>query len=151
MQKYPLQPILAIVIALLVLGGSLWVIDPTDGLFSLVAPTASVSEEYRYATKPVGWDGPAGQCVVCHSLEKGAPWRVAPSLWGIVGAPKASAKGYGYSLALAQAGGTWTVKELDEYLTSPARFLPGTSKTISGLKNPEERARIIKFLGTLKD
>jgi cytochrome c len=142
MQKHPRQPFLATVIALPVLAG---------GLFPLAAPTVLAGEEYRYAAKPAGWDGPAGSCVVCHSLEKGAPWRVAPTLWGIVGAPKARAKGYGYSQALATAGGTWTAKELDEYLANPGEFLPGTSKTISGVTDPEERARIVKFLGALKD
>lgn len=151
MQKYPMQPILMIAIALLVLGGSLWVIDPTHGLFSLMAPTASAGHDYRYAAKPVGWDGPAGQCVVCHSLEKGGSPRVAPSLWGIVGAPKAGVKGYGYSYALLEAGGVWTKKDLDDYLADPDKYLPGTKKTITGLPNPKERAEIIAFLATLKD
>lgn len=150
MQKYPLQPILAITIALLILGGSLWVIDPTDGLFSLLAPNASAGEEYRYAAKPVGLDGPAGPCVVCHSVEKNGPPRVAPGLWGIVGAPKARLQGYGYSTALAEAGGVWTKQELDQYLASPDRFLPGTKKTIAGLDS-QERAKIVKFLETLRD
>lgn len=151
MQKYPMQPILAITIAFLVLGGSLWVIDPTDGLFSLMAPAVSAGEEYRYAAKPVGLDGPAGQCVVCHSVEKGGPMRVAPNLWGIIGAPKARVKGYGYSRALLEAGGIWAEQDLNDYLTAPGKFLPGTSKTISGVADPEERAQIIKFLATLKD
>ncbi|MFO1372206.1 MAG: c-type cytochrome [Candidatus Competibacteraceae bacterium] len=150
MQKHSLQPILAIAIALLILGGALWVIDPTDGLFTLLAPNASAEEGYRYAAKPVGSDGPAGQCVVCHSVEKGGPMRVAPNLWGIVGAPKARAKGYGYSTALAEAGGTWTEQDLDKYLANPDQFLPGTKKTIPGL-DTQERAKLIKFLGTLRD
>ena len=115
----------------------------------LTAP-ALAGESPQYAAKPAGSDGPAGQCVVCHSIEKGAPWRVAPTLWGIVGAPKAGAKGYGYSQALATAGGTWTVKDLDEYLANPGQFLPGTNKAIS-VTDAKERARIIEFLGTLKD
>lgn len=150
MQKYPLQPILAITIALLVLGGSLWVIDPTDGLFSLFAPAASAKEEYRYAAEPVGRDGPAGQCVVCHSLEKGGSQRVAPNLWGIVGAPKARAKGFGYSTALAAAGGAWTEQDLDRYLANPDKFLPGTKKTIAIL-DADQRAKITKLLLTLRD
>jgi cytochrome c len=89
--------------------------------------------------------------VVCHSLEKDGPARVGPTLWGIVGAEKGRAKGYGYSLALAKAGGKWTGKDLDEYLTSPSRFLPGTSKTIVGLPNAKERAELIDYLGKLKD
>jgi cytochrome c2 len=105
----------------------------------------------RYAAKPWGWDSPAGKCVVCHSLERGGHARVAPNLWGIVGAPKARAKGYGYSLALAKAGGVWTEKDLEQYLAAPSRFLPGTSKTITGLPDVKERAKLIAFLATLKD
>lgn len=150
MQKHLLRPILTIAIALLVLSGSLWVIDPTDGLFTLMAP-ASAEEELRYAAKPVGLDGPAGQCVVCHSVEKGGPMRVAPNLWGIVGAPKAREKGYGYSTALTSTGGAWTKQDLDDYLAGPEKFLPGTKKTIIGLPDSKERAELIAFLATLKD
>ncbi|MBL8260036.1 MAG: c-type cytochrome [Candidatus Competibacteraceae bacterium] len=150
MHKHLIQPILAIGAGLLILVASVWVIDPTDGLFALMAP-ASAEEELRYAAKPAGLDGPAGQCVVCHSVEKGGPMRVAPNLWGIVGAPKAREKGYGYSAALASAGGVWTKEDLDRYLANPDQFLPGTQKTILGLPNPRERAELITFLATLKN
>lgn len=150
MQKYPLQPILTIVFALVAVGGSLWIIHPTVGLFSLLA-TPGPAKEYRYAARPVGLDGPAGQCVVCHSLEKHGPLRVAPTLWGIVGAPKAGGKGYGYSHALLTAGGVWSESDLNDYLSAPDRFLPGTKKTLLGLADPKERARIVQFLGTLRD
>ena len=108
-------------------------------------------EAERYASQPVGWNSPAGKCVVCHSLEKGGDSRVAPTLWGIVGAPKAGAKGYGYSLALAKAGGVWTESDLEHYLTAPGQFLPGTSKTITGLPSAEDRTKVIAYLATLKD
>jgi cytochrome c len=150
MQKLT-RPILVIIVALLVLGGSLWVVDPTSGLFSLMTPAASAKEDYRYAAIPAGWDKPAGSCVVCHSLEKDGPLRVAPGLWGIVDAPKARAKGYGYSQALATAGGTWTRQDLDSYLANPDKFLPGTKKTIIGLPNAQERADIVAYLAKLKD
>lgn len=150
MQKKWVRPIATITLALLIVGGVLWIINPTSGPLTYLASPASARDNLRYAAKPAGWDSPAGACVVCHSLEKGIPWRTAPGLWGIVGAPKANARGFGYSLALAQVGGSWTVRELDEYLAYPTRFLPGTSKTIS-VADPEERARIIKYLGTLRD
>lgn len=137
MRKSWIRPMTVIAIALMA------------GEAYLAAPTLA-EESPQYAAKPAGLDGPAGQCVVCHSIEKGAPWRVAPTLWGIVGAPKAGAKGYGYSQALATAGGTWTVKDLDEYLANPGKFLPGTSKVVS-VTDATERARIVEFLGTLKD
>ncbi|MBK8755349.1 MAG: c-type cytochrome [Candidatus Competibacteraceae bacterium] len=142
MREKRIQPMTMIVITVLVLGGAWYG-------FTLMAQPTPGSE--RYAVKPAGWDSPAGKCVVCHSLEKGGSTPVAPSLWGIVGAPKGGAKGYGYSLALAKAGGVWTEHDLDEYLTAPSRFLPGTSKTISGLPNTQERAKVIAFLATLKD
>ena len=137
MQKQWIRPVAVITIGLLI---------PA----AYPASPALAEESPQYAAKPAGSDGPAGQCVVCHSIEKGAPWRVAPTLWGIVGAPKAGAKGYGYSQALATAGGTWTVKDLDEYLANPSQFLPGTSKVVS-VTDAKERARIIEFLGALKD
>jgi len=145
------RPIAMITIAVAIVGGALWAIDPAGGPLSLMIQPASAAETYRYATKPAGLDGPAGSCVVCHSLEKGGPLQVAPTLWGIVGAPKAGAKGYGYSQALAEAGGVWTKEDLDQYLASPDRFLPGTKKTIIGLPDPKERAKIIQYLATLKD
>jgi cytochrome c len=137
MRKSWIWPVTVIAIALMV------------GEAYLAAPTLA-EESSQYAAKPAGSDGPAGQCVVCHSIEKGAPWRVAPTLWGIVGAPKAGAKGYGYSQALATAGGTWTAQDLDKYLANPGQFLPGTNKVVS-VTDASERARIIEFLGTLKD
>lgn len=118
------------------------------GLAEVAQPNAG---PIRYAAKPAGWDSPAGKCVVCHSLEKGGASRVGPTLWGIVGAKKGSAKGFGYSAALAKAGGVWTEKDLDEYLTAPSRFLPGTNKSITGLPDAKERGDLIAYLGKLKD
>lgn len=145
-----LRPILAIAVSFLIFVGVLWVIDPVGGFFTLVGP-ASADQTYRYAAKPAGLDTPAGQCVVCHSIEKNGPMRSAPNLWGIVGAPKGKVKGYGYSRALLEAGGVWTERELHEYLTAPDKVLPGTKKTLLGLPDEKERAELISFLATLKD
>jgi cytochrome c2 len=132
---------LLIMIAILISGG-VWY------WFTLIAqPT----EEQRYASQPTGWNSPAGKCVVCHSLEKGGASRVAPTLWGIIGAPKAGTKGYGYSLALTKASGVWTERELEQYLTAPSQFLPGTTKTITGLPDAQDRAKVIAYLATLKN
>ena len=143
-----LRPLsLTLAISLLGTGSLFWTIVPEAGTFW----SASAKTQERYAAQPMGWNSPARQCVVCHSLEKDGLPRVGPNLWNIVGAPKAQANGYGYSQALAKAGGIWTKQELDQYLAKPDRFLPGTSKTITGLPNAEERTAIIEFLATLKD
>lgn len=107
---------------------------------------SAASGGYRFEATPVGADGPLKPCVVCHSVEAGGPLRVAPPLYGIVGAPKARAKWYAYSAALRKAGGTWTEADLDKFLDSPSKFLPGTNKTIVGFHDAKQRADIIAAL-----
>jgi len=106
---------------------------------------------YRFPAEPAGLDSPAAGCVVCHSVERNGPLRVAPNLWGIVGDKKARFDWYGYSPALANAEGDWTEEDLDAYLTDPDRYLPGTSKTLIGIADPDERAELIAYLATLQD
>ena len=106
---------------------------------------------YVYEAIPVGADGPLKTCVVCHSIEPNGALRVGPPLYGIVGAPKARATWYGYSLALKTAGGVWSEDDLDKFLLSPSKFLPGTSKTFLGVSNANERAQIIAALKANSD
>ena len=120
-------------------------------LIALAGCRDAEPEGYRYAAEPVGRGGPAGECVVCHSVEKNGPLRSAPPLWGIVGAAKARFEWYGYSLALTQADGTWTEAALDAYLTDPDAFLPGTAKTLIGIPDEQHRADVIAHLASLKE
>ena len=112
----------------------------------LLTPHRSPQAATRFEAVPAGADGALKPCVVCHSVEAGGPLRVAPPLNGIVGAKKARADWFGYSVALRKAGGTWTEADLDKFLTAPSQFLPGTSKTIIGIRDPKERAEIIAAL-----
>ena len=119
-------------------------------LMMLLGP-AMASAADVFTQQPWGADGPAGRCVVCHSLEKGGPFRVAPNLWNIVGAEKARDRAwYAYSPALIKRGGTWTEEELDSFLRDASAFAPGSTKSIR-VPDPEERRAIIDFLKTLKD
>lgn len=112
------------------------------------AATGGVRQDGAFAFKslPTGAEGPLKPCVVCHSVEEGGPMRVAPSLHGIVGAPKARARWYAYSPALARAGGNWTEAELDRFLAGPSAAIPGTNKTIVGYADARTRADIIAAL-----
>ena len=104
-----------------------------------------------FTEQPWGLDTAAGRCVVCHSLEKGGDFRVAPNLWGVVGADKARYRSwYNYSPALIEMGGTWTDEDLDLYLEDAAAFAPGSTKSIR-VKDAAERKDIIEFLQTLQD
>jgi cytochrome c len=98
------------------------------------------------STRPVGADGPLRPCVVCHSIERSEPLRVGPPLYGIVGAPKARTSWYGYSPALAKAGGVWSEKALNQFLTAPRKYLPGTAMTFDGIQDARERAAVIAAL-----
>jgi cytochrome c2 len=120
-------------------------------LVSLAGCGQNEVEGYRYAAEPVGRGGVADECVVCHSIEENGPLRSAPPLWGVVGSEKARFSWFGYSLALAQAEGVWTEADLDEYLTDPDAFLAGTTKTLIGLPDEQERADLIAFLATLTE
>ncbi len=87
------------------------------------------------------------QCRACHSLAAGEPHKVGPSLHGFMGAPAASRPGFTrYSPALRGSGLTWTEAELDRFLASPARAVPGTTMAFAGLARAEDRAALIAFL-----
>ena len=141
MQRLGSYVVAAVVIAAVV-GAIIWAlrIEPVG------ANSQRVAEGIRFEAVPVGADGPLKTCVVCHSVESGGPLRVGPPLHGIVGARKARVAWYGYSPALRKAEGTWTEADLDKFLTSPSKFLPGTTKTLIGIPDPKERADIIAAL-----
>jgi cytochrome c2 len=134
--------VVAAVVIVAVVAGIIWALR----MEPLGASGPQISEGPRFEAMPVGADGPLKQCVVCHSVETGGPLRVAPPLHGIVGARKARADWYGYSPALRKAEGKWTEADLDKFLTSPSKFLPGTTKTFLGIPDPKERADIIAAL-----
>ncbi len=115
----------------------------------VAASSAWAASAARTPGEPWGRGTAADSCVVCHSLERGGPFRVAPNLFGIVGAEKARDRDwYGYTTALRQKGGTWTEADLDHYLADASAFAPGTTKTIR-ITDAEERKQIIAFLKTL--
>ena len=90
-------------------------------------------------------------CRNCHSVDREGKNINGPTLWDIVGRPKASVSGYRYSDALRALGGTWTYAELNDYIAHPAWTVPGIAMKMRGIHDPKDRADMIAFLRTLSD
>ena len=88
-------------------------------------------------------------CVACHSFNEGGKAGVGPNLYGILGAPHGHMEGFAYSAALKSKEGPWTYAGLNEWLTKPAAYAPGTKMTYAGLPDAAKRADIIVYLRSL--
>jgi len=94
------------------------------------------------------------KCGSCHTDNQGGANGIGPNLYGIVGDNMAEGRGgFAFSDALKQAaaakGGKWTFDNLNEWLTSPKAFAPGTKMTFAGLPKAEDRAAVIVYLNTM--
>ena len=93
--------------------------------------------------------GTAKLCASCHTFDQGGPNRVGPNLWGVVGRDIGGHSGFAYSPAVASHAGAWTYEELDRWLASPSRSIPGNKMAFNGLRNPKDRANLLAYLATL--
>lgn len=89
------------------------------------------------------------QCSACHQLEPGANG-VGPYLHGVVGRPKHSADGFGYSDGLLALEGDWSPENLSGFLENPREYAPGTAMAYNGMRDVEDRANLIAYLATFQ-
>jgi cytochrome c len=91
-------------------------------------------------------------CLTCHTFEKNGPNHVGPNLFGIVGDKKGEGRGgFDFSAAMKAKGGTWTYDDLNQFLTKPSAFVPGTKMGFAGIQKDSQRADVIDYLHTLAD
>jgi len=90
------------------------------------------------------------RCAICHSNTKGAPNKLGPNLFGVVGRKAATYPGFDYSPALKNSGIVWNNAKLDAWVTSPSTLVPGNRMAFAGISNAAQRADLIAYLDTLK-
>jgi len=89
------------------------------------------------------------RCQACHDVHAGGADKIGPNLWGVVGGPVMHRAGFAYSDAMkahkAQAP-TWGYDEMDQFLTAPGRYVPGTKMSFAGLRDTPTRINLIAYL-----
>jgi cytochrome c len=85
------------------------------------------------------------KCKACHALAEGKN-KVGPSLFGVLGKPAASVKGFKYSKALMGSGLTWDEETLEKYLAKPKALVPGTRMAFAGLKKEDDIDNVIAYI-----
>ena len=90
-----------------------------------------------------------GRCGACHQVETVKSGPIAPSLKGVVGRKIASLSDFNYSDALKAKGGRWTPAEIEIFLASPLKAVPGT-KMMMAVTNAADRANVVAYLKTVK-
>lgn len=92
------------------------------------------------------------KCTSCHTFDKDGKNGVGPNQWNLVGNHFDHKADYSYSPAFAALKDKkWTFQELSDFLTNPAKAVPGTKMSFAGVKNPQDRANLIAYLNTLSD
>jgi cytochrome c len=86
------------------------------------------------------------KCASCHNIIKGEGAKVGPNLYQVVGRARASSFGFAYSEAIKAKGGAWDRDSINQFITKPKDYLPGTKMAFPGLKKPQDRADVILYL-----
>jgi cytochrome c len=118
-------------------GGPAEVILPPD--WGTVLPTADLAAgEAAFA-----------RCQACHTATSGGADGIGPNLFGVVGGPVMHRPGFAYSDAMAShkaEAPTWGYDELDQFITAPARYVPGTKMSFAGIRDQNTRVNLIAWL-----
>ena len=90
------------------------------------------------------------RCVICHSNAKGAPAKIGPNLFGVVGRKAGTTPEFAYSAAMKSAGFVWTTDKLTAYAQHPQAVVPGNRMAFGGISSGKDAADLAAYLATLK-
>jgi cytochrome c len=89
------------------------------------------------------------RCKACHNNVQGGPDAIGPNLYGVVGGPLMHRAGFAYDDALAKVKAEhpiWGYDELDQFITAPSKYAPGTKMSFAGLRDTPTRINLIAYL-----
>ncbi|GAA0651079.1 c-type cytochrome [Brevundimonas lenta] len=91
------------------------------------------------------------KCMACHDAHQGGADKIGPNLYGVLGGPVMHRAGFAYSDAMAThkaEAPTWGYDQLDQFLTNPGRYVPGTKMSFAGIRDQQTRVNLIAWLRT---
>jgi cytochrome c len=101
------------------------------------------------AADPAKGEAVFKKCMACHTVASGGANGIGPNLWATLGEGIGQGKaGFAFSDALKSKGGNWTFDTMNEWLSNPKKFAPGTKMTFAGLGKPEDRANLIGYINS---
>lgn len=118
----------------------IYMLSAVVALFAFAAYAAAPTGDAKQGAQPYH------ACAACHSL---APDRnmTGPSLAGLWDRKAGSLKSFErYSPALKNSKVVWNESSLDQWLKSPAQFIPHNRMTFAGIPNAKQRADLIAYL-----
>jgi cytochrome c len=105
-------------------------------------PKADINAGKQVATK----------CQSCHNLDSGGPNMTGPNLYGVLGRKPGTHPGFAYSQGMTDFGAkqpTWDFVHINDFITSPQKYIDGTKMTFVGLKQRQDRINVIAYLNSL--
>jgi cytochrome c len=90
------------------------------------------------------------RCSICHSDTKGAPAKIGPNLFGVVGRKAGTQPNFSYSAAMKSAGFEWTPDKLAAYVEHPQQVVPGNRMAFAGISSKTDAEELVEYLETLK-
>ena len=85
-------------------------------------------------------------CVVCHDAGENAKIKVGPPLNGLDGRKAGTYPGFGYSDGFPTSGITWNADSFKEYISDPAKKIPGNRMVIAGIKDAKDISDLWAYL-----
>jgi cytochrome c len=86
------------------------------------------------------------RCLGCHAIGPDAKNKIGPQLNGIDGRRCGSVAGYNYSTANKDCTFDWNEAEFVDYIRDPRAKIPGTRKSISGIRDHGEARNLWAYL-----